>query len=61
MLAAVSEDDMRAIVARLVELAKAGNVAAAREVFDRTLGKTQEADFLERIESLERLLESRRP
>lgn len=53
MLAAVSEDDMRAILTKLVELAKDGHVPAAREVLDRCLGKVLEADLLERIEQLE--------
>ncbi len=56
MLNAVSEEDMGAILARLVELAKAGNVPAAKEVLDRCLGRTLEADFIERLEQLEETL-----
>ena len=53
MLDAVTEEDVRAIVGKLVELAKAGNVPAAKEVLDRCLGKILEADMLERLEHLE--------
>ena len=53
MLTAVSVEDMQAIVRQLVELAKGGNVQAAKEVFDRCLGRPVEADLLERIGELE--------
>jgi hypothetical protein len=53
MLDAVSEEDMRALLGKLVELAKAGNLQAAKEVLDRCLGRTLEADLLERLEQLE--------
>jgi hypothetical protein len=56
LLDAVTPADMKAIVAKLVEQAKAGNVPAAKEVLERTLGKPVEADLMERIESLEHLL-----
>jgi hypothetical protein len=38
-LDAVTADDLRAIVAKLVTMAKGGDLAAIREVLDRTLGK----------------------
>lgn len=38
-LAAVSDDDLRAVVAKLLELAKGGDLAAIRELLDRLLGK----------------------
>jgi len=38
-LAEVTGDDLRRIIRKLVELAAAGNVPAAREVLDRTLGQ----------------------
>ena len=56
MLEAVSDEDMRTIVGKLVALARSGNVPAAKEVLDRCLGKVQEADLLERLESLEGVL-----
>ena len=36
---AVSQQDIRDVVAKLVEQAKAGSVPAARELFDRLFGK----------------------
>ena len=56
MLDAVTPDDMRAIVSRLVELAKGGDVRAIKEVLDRTLGRPQEPDFIERLEAIEAAL-----
>ena len=53
LLNAVTEDDIREIIGALVEKAKEGNIAAARVLFDRTLGKPLEPDILERIEALE--------
>lgn len=53
LLAAVTPDDIQAIIAGLVEEARAGNVAAAREVLDRCLGRPVEADLLIRLEALE--------
>lgn len=38
LLDAITEEDLGAIVAKLLEMAKAGNMAAIREVLDRTLG-----------------------
>ena len=61
MLAAVSDQEMKAVVKKLVELAKGGNVPAAREVLDRCLGRPVEADLLERLEELEELLSQRVP
>ena len=61
MLAAVSDKEMKAVVKKLVELAKCGNVPAAREVLDRCLGRPVEADLLERLEELEELLSQRVP
>jgi hypothetical protein len=60
MLDAVTEEDMHAILGKLVELAKAGHVQAAKEVLDRCLGRTIEADLLERLEQLEDALTARR-
>lgn len=42
LLAAVSEKDLKAIVAKLVKLAKAGDVIAAREVLNRCVGRPVE-------------------
>jgi hypothetical protein len=53
LMEAVTEDDLRAVVKALVERAKAGDVAAARLLLERVLGRPLEADILERIEALE--------
>lgn len=39
MLSAVSVDDLREIVAKLVEEAKGGSIPAAKEILDRCLGR----------------------
>jgi hypothetical protein len=44
-LKSVSEDDIRAIVAKMVEEAKGGNLAAAREILQRTLGNADSLDL----------------
>ena len=59
MLRAVSSKDMQAIVKKLVDEAKGGDVRAAKEVIDRCIGKPTEADLLERIDRLEALIEGR--
>lgn len=41
MLNAVTVDDLRAIVTKLVDQAKAGSVPAAKEILDRCLGRNQ--------------------
>lgn len=59
MLEAVTKKDMAAILGKLVELAKSGSVPAAKEVLDRCLGRSLEADLLERMEQLEGQLAAR--
>ena len=56
MLKAVTEKDMRDVVMKLVEMAKSGNVPAAKEVLDRCLGRPVEADLIERLDQVEELL-----
>jgi ribosomal protein L17 len=56
MLRSVTAEDMKAISDKLVDLAKDGNVTAAREVMDRCLGKSCEVDLIDRIEHLERII-----
>ena len=60
LLKAVSPADMRAIVKALVAQAKAGDVASAREVIERCLGKPIESDLLERLEAIEAALAAER-
>ena len=58
-LAAVKPSELRAVIRKLLELALAGDVAAAREVLQRTLGPPLEVDILARIEELEAVVNSR--
>jgi len=53
VLAAVSREDMEAIVRRLVTQALDGDIQAAKEILMRTLGRPVESDLIERIERLE--------
>ena len=56
MLNAVTEAELTAVIKKLVDLAKSGNVPAAKEVLDRCLGRPVEADLLERLDELETML-----
>ena len=47
LLDAVTDDDLQAIVAKLVEMAKGGDLRATKEVLDRTLGKSPAAVVIE--------------
>src|SRR5260370_9205177 len=47
---AVTEDDLRAIVVKLVEQAKAGNLSAIREVLTRLVGKPADAPDPDRLD-----------
>ena len=49
-------DDMRAVATKLVEMACAGELPAIRELLERTLGRPVEADFMERLDELEKHL-----
>jgi len=53
MLSAVSADDVEKIIQAVVKAAKEGDIAAAREVLDRTIGKPSQTDIVARLESLE--------
>ena len=53
LLGAVTPEDMRAVALALVEKAKDGDIAAARVLFDRILGKPVEADLIARLEAIE--------
>jgi hypothetical protein len=56
LLETVTEDDMRRSPAKLVAMARAGDLPAIRELLERTLGKPVEADFMERLDELEKHL-----
>lgn len=58
MLAAVRLSDIKAIMQKLVEMAKAGDIHAAREVLSRTLGDPIPADLEQRLADVEVLLNS---
>jgi hypothetical protein len=57
LLEAVTPADLKAVVRALIKKAKGGDVPAAREVIERTLGKPLEADLLERLDLLERQID----
>jgi len=50
---AVTPEDMAEVMGVLIEKAKAGELAAIRELFDRTIGKATESDLAERLDVLE--------
>ena len=57
ILQAVEPEEVLEIMHTLVEEAKGGNIAAAREVFDRTIGKPVEGDLLDRMADIEEHLD----
>ena len=59
MMATVTEQDIAEVITKMLQLAKGGDMVAAKELLLRTLGKPTEADLLERIERLERKLLNR--
>ena len=56
MYAAIRPIDLRMVVKKMIELAKAGDVAAARVVLDRALGPPLPIDYEERLAELEKRL-----
>ena len=59
LLTEVKATDVRAIMRKLIDLAKQGDLNAAREVLERTLGKPLPADVEDRLAQLEDLFEER--
>jgi len=57
LLESLTDKDAREIAKTLVAPARSGDLAAIRELLDRTIGKPSQADVNERIEKLESLLE----
>ena len=51
MLEAIAPDDLHAIVRALIKRARGGDVAAAREVFDRTLGRPAAGPLLDHADA----------
>jgi len=60
LLAAITPADVKAIVKKLIEQAKSGDMVAIKEVLDRAVGKPVEADLFEKLESLERIIDELR-
>jgi hypothetical protein len=56
LLTSVTPGDMKDVVAALLAQAKAGDVAATKELLQRLLGPPVELDLIERLEILERRL-----
>lgn len=54
ILAAVTPEDIGAIIRALVHRAKGGDMAAIRELLDRAIGKPTDAGVAERLDELER-------
>ena len=54
LLNAATDEAMAAVVASLIEQARGGDVAAAKELFNRVLGPPVASDLIERIEAVER-------
>jgi len=50
---AVTPEDMAEVMRVLLDKAKAGELAAIRELFDRTIGKPTESELSERLDQLE--------
>jgi ferritin-like protein len=60
LLGAVTPEDVEQIIAAIVKAAKKGDVVAAREVLDRTVGKPSQTEILQRLEALEAAVQEAR-
>jgi len=58
ILAAVTPEDIDAIIRALVHRAKGGDMAAIKELLDRAIGRPTDADVASRIDQLERAAEA---
>ena len=56
LLEKVTPEQAGEIADKLIEKAKDGDLAAMRELLDRTIGKPSTGDILERIERIEAML-----
>jgi len=59
LMRAITPGDIKAIVSKLIDMARAGDVAAAREVLQRVFGPPVPADLQDRIQKIESLLEDK--
>lgn len=50
---AVTEEDLRQVIQALLTQAKTGDIAAAKELLNRLLGKPEPIDLIARLETLE--------
>ena len=57
LIGSLTTEDVKEVAQALIEKAKGGDIPAVRELFDRTIGKPQEADLIERVEQLEQQLD----
>jgi hypothetical protein len=57
LLAAVTEDDIEAVVKKLIAMARDGSIAAIRELCDRVFGKATASIELSQAEATERIEE----
>ena len=57
LLRKLTTTQANAIADVLIRRARDGDLAAIRELLDRTIGKPSQSDILERVERLEDLLE----
>lgn len=57
ILAAVTPEDIDAIVRAMIQRAKGGDMVATKELLDRAVGKPAQGDIAERLEALEQLAE----
>ena len=51
LLAAVTPEDMQDVILMLIERARGGSIAAAKELLDRTLGKPTQEIIVDQQES----------
>jgi len=58
ILAAVTPEDIDAVIRALVHRAKGGDMAAIKELLDRAIGKPTDAGVAERLDELEALATS---
>ncbi|MCL2639919.1 MAG: hypothetical protein FWD53_03645 [Phycisphaerales bacterium] len=56
MLEAITPKKIKAVVDKLIAQALEGNVMAAKEVLERSIGKTEALDLIERLERLEQAI-----
>jgi hypothetical protein len=53
LLGKLTDEKAGKLADRLIKMATGGNLAAVRELYDRTMGKAVQYEIIERIEALE--------